>query len=170
MTAIFLDIDGVLNTFYTKERAPSKVIGIESAKVKVLSQIVDLCDGAVILSSSWKHDLGDDMTPLTPDGKYLTEKLLRHGITISGKVHGDPTYRGAGIVDYIKAYTEIDKILILDDEVFDYKEVGLSPFLIQTSSDKDGGLKSEHVQQAAIILERKRTRAALLKGIRLNRR
>lgn len=157
MTAIFLDVDGVLNTNFTKERAPSKVIGIEDDKAQTLSQIVDICgDGVVILSSSWKHDLDDDLVPLTPDGKYLIEKLLRHGITISGKTPGDPAYRGAGIVEYIKDHTEIDRLLILDDELFDFEQVGLLPFLIKTSSDKDGGLNPEHVTQAAAILGRQK--------------
>lgn len=157
MTAIFLDVDGVLNTNFTRARAPSKVIGIEDDKVETLSQIVGLCDDcAVILSSSWKHDLGDDMAPLTPDGAYLVKRLHEHGITISGKTSGDPDCRGAGIVQYIKEHTEIDRFLILDDEPFDYEEVGLLPFLIKTSSDKGGGLNQEHVTQAAVMLGRQK--------------
>jgi len=39
MKIIFLDIDGVVNGADTKERAPSKVIGVEQEKLLLLSKL-----------------------------------------------------------------------------------------------------------------------------------
>lgn len=56
MSAIFLDIDGVLNNNYTKERSPSGFISIDGTSMPLLKELVDKSHAAIILSSSWRFD------------------------------------------------------------------------------------------------------------------
>lgn len=164
MTTVFLDIDGVLNCFSTKEEAPSGVIGIEPGKVALLRQILDLAgDSTVVLTTSWRDEWEPDTGGTTPDGRYLAESLAREGIAPSGKVIYDGRSRGAGIRTYIEAHAEIDRILILDNEPFDYRAAGVMPFWLQNSLTK--GLQEKHIRQAARILAKQTGREYLLARI-----
>jgi hypothetical protein len=63
--AIFLDIDGVLNTMYTEGRVTGSklIIGIEDRFVELLKQIVDATDAVIVLTSTWKLFLNDRDDP-----------------------------------------------------------------------------------------------------------
>ena len=58
--AVFLDVDGVLNTRTTVERSPEGYKGIDDARVDILAKAVKKYGNAdLILSSDWK-DLKSD--------------------------------------------------------------------------------------------------------------
>ena len=154
MTAIFLDVDGVLNCLSTKEFIPgTEIFGVEDEKAAILKRISDLAGGAVIvLTSTWKMTWEKD-GPKDFDSEYLVRKLADHGLTISDKTDDDWTDRGAGILRYLDAHPEITSFLILDDQAFDFKALRLKKYLIRTSFAANGGLNERHVWQAERILK-----------------
>ena len=68
MKVIFLDVDGVLNAAYTRERAPSGTIGLNPQMVRQLKRIVDATGAVAVLVSSWKKDWDIDPDKCTRCG------------------------------------------------------------------------------------------------------
>ncbi len=151
---IFLGVDGVLNSHSTKERCLD-LVGIEDKKVALLKEIVDVTKANIVLISSRKTNWTNN--PLFKDNQdevasYLDEKLAKQGLLIKDKtIEGSPLYRGKGILRYIKMQKEagidVEKFVILDDEMFDYLETKLTKYLIQTSYEQNG-LEKKHVRKA----------------------
>lgn len=150
---IFLDVDGVLNCHSTKDRC-YQYIGIEDTKVSLLKEIVDKTKARIVLVSSWKFRwykeifLKDEQDELA---NYLDEKLNKQRLVIFDKTNDyDCLDRGEGILSYIahlkRKGVEVYSFVILDDELFDYKQTKLMNRLVQTSYDKDG-LNKRHVSR-----------------------
>ena len=72
-----------------------------------------------MLSSDWKDLREDD-----EDYLYLVSKLAKEGLEISGKTQDKMYKRGAGIWAYLQAHPEIEEYVILDDNVFDFRNYG----------------------------------------------
>lgn len=153
-TAIFLDIDGVLNCFNTKERIPgTKYIGIDDSRVAILKQIANLSkDTEIILTSTWK-DTWEKEGEIPADAKYLNDKLAGYDLVITDKTTDHWDNRGEGIRDYLANHKDIRYFIILDDETFDYKAQHLGRYLIRTSFGLNGGLQEKHVRIAKRILQ-----------------
>ncbi len=117
---VFLDVDGVLNTRTTCERAPSEMyIGIDELRIKILADAMRECRASgVVLTTTWK-DLRRDHE----DYIYLKEGLLKYGIEILGKTE-EPrlSQRGEGVLEYLDHNPEIDEFVILDDQHFDFDD------------------------------------------------
>lgn len=155
---IFLDVDGVLNCHSTKAMCgPYK--GIDHSKVTLLKELVEETHAYIVLISSWKDnwfrstklkDEQDDMA------NYLDKKLAIQNVYISAKTEeDDPFQRGKGILDYLDRLKMkgiiVDKFVILDDYLFDYKETKLTKHLVQTSYN-DKGLTKRHIKKALELL------------------
>lgn len=114
--AVFLDVDGVLNTKTTCQHTPDGYTGIDDARVKILANAIKMYDCyEVILTSDWK-----EMGEYDDDYLYLLEKLDLYGLDIAGKTKDQGNNRGEGIINYLKAHPEIDDYVILDDHKFDF--------------------------------------------------
>lgn len=75
----------------------------------------------------------------------IEEEFIRRGLPV-GKPIQIVAGRGRAIKDYVES-EEVDKFVILDDDIFaDYDE-DLLPFLIKLKFH-DGGLMEEHVKEA----------------------
>lgn len=145
MKYIFLDIDGVLNNDRTEARSPQGYIGISPGLVKRLAKIVKATDAQIILSSTWKT--ADDI-----DFKYLTRKLMQSNLYLSGKTkepEGRLYIRGYGIKKFLETH-ECDEYVILDDEVFDFREEGILDHAVIT--DWREGLTKDDVDKAICVL------------------
>ena len=145
MKYIFLDVDGVLNNDRTKALSPGGYIGIASSLVKKLAKIVRATDAEIILSSTWKNSDRDDF-------KYLARKLMQSELYMSGKTQ-EPNkalaHRGLGIKEFLKEH-ECDAYVIIDDEVFDFREEGLLDHAVIT--DGREGLTDTDVAKAIGVL------------------
>lgn len=151
---IFLDVDGVLNCHSTKDCC-GIYRGIEDKKVNLLKEIVDATGAKVVLVSSWKQwwfkepylkDKQDDLAI------YLDEKLAKKGICILDKTNdGNSFNRGEGILEYLRQLirnkVDVGNYVVLDDEIFDYKETKITSSLIQTSYN-GFGLTKKHTEKA----------------------
>ena len=116
--AVFLDIDGVLNTRTTVQRTPEGYTGIDDARVKILASAIQKCGGGdIVLSSDWKC-----LKETNEDYLYLVEKLKTQGLVISGKTEDTNRARGAGILAYVEEHPEIEEYVILDDNKFDFQD------------------------------------------------
>ena len=115
MFAVFLDIDGVLNTRSTVQSSPEGHTGIDDARVEILSNAIAKYGGAkIIITSDWKNKrIGGDY-------KYLEGKLAKFGLEIADKSYGLKFDRGAGVQSYLLEHPEIDEYVILDDNTFDF--------------------------------------------------
>lgn len=115
---IFLDIDGVLNTRTTVEHSPDGYTGIDDARVDILARaIAEYGGGDIVLSSDWK-----DMKKTDDDYIYLLGKLEKYGLCIKDKTIDSYHNRGEGIQNYLEKHHEVEEFVILDDNVFDFRE------------------------------------------------
>lgn len=152
MKLIFLDIDGVLNYSGAKETYKG-AIGILDEKLALLKHIIEKTGAKVVLTSTWKTDWEDTpyIEDLNPYGRYLVKKFKSYHIPIIGKTYDDWVHRGAGIIEFMKNTPQVDSFCILDDEMFDYVELGLHNYLVKTSFYANG-LLPEHTDLAINIL------------------
>ena len=154
MKIIFLDVDGVLNDAFTKDRAPGGFIGLNHSMVSQLKRIIDATGAIVVLTSTWKDDWDPAGHDSTPDGKYLENVLKEHGITIADKTNDHISNRGEGISNYLASHTDVEAWIALDDDIFaDYEKYGIMPHLIKTSFGY-GGLSQAFANEAIYRLNK----------------
>ena len=144
---IFLDVDGVLNTFRPYD---PKDDGVDLDKVELVKKIVDATGADIILSSAWKAQ----WSPKTKSrcGRTLNRKMETVGLTIKGKTPRMPSvYKAVEVRDFLKK-NPCDAFVILDDEVLDFKIQGYEEQLILTNWKT--GLTEEEVNKAIAILNK----------------
>lgn len=158
MNIVFLDVDGVLNCDFTKETVTdysgTQYTGVDDCLVENLAKIIKATNAEIVLTSSWKTcwDVTMPNNEMEPMAKYLVLKLKKQGLHISGRTidreNGD---RGYGIRRWLKRFPEVERWIVLDDQIFfDYEEQGIIPHLIKT--DFSCGLTEENVQKAIDFL------------------
>ena len=117
---VFLDVDGVLNTRTTCERAPSEqYTGIDELRIRILARAMRECGASgVVLTTTWKN-----LRPDHEDYIYLKEGLSKYGIEILGKTEEPSPYqRGMGVLGYLNNTPEIDEFVIFDDQHFEFSD------------------------------------------------
>lgn len=115
--AVFLDVDGVLNTSTTVKQTPYGYTGIDDARVEILAHTLEKYGGGdIVLSSDWK-----ELNPKHDDYVYLVSKLKKYGLEISGQTFDSNLERGKGIKEYLEEHSEIEEFVILDDMTFDFE-------------------------------------------------
>ena len=115
--AVFLDVDGVLNTRTTIKQTPYGYTGIDDARVEILAHALEKYGGGdIVLSSDWK-----ELNPKHDDYVYLVSKLKKYGLEISGQTFDSNLERGKGIKEYLEQHSEIEEFVILDDMTFDFE-------------------------------------------------
>ena len=162
MKVIFLDVDGVLNTQFSKSRCGG-FIGIDDSKVKLLKEIVEATGAKIILSSSWRYGWERDEESCDQLAIYMNKKLANRLLHILDKtkkyVKSDDKNikycdRGSEIKEWLSRHPNVDKWVVLDDDIFDdYEREGIMPHLVKTSFYDDlGGLQRWSVDSAIKIL------------------
>lgn len=160
MKIIFLDIDGVLNTYESYHSKDSHV-PIDEHRVFLLSQICEQTAAKIVLISSWKIFWIKENDKLIANDFLAIEleKMFNHyDLKIYDKVsHGDRKSREELIIEWLSNHEEISSFIIIDDESSFYSEKMLDK-LIKTSCLKNGqmlknmfsctGLSPEHVDAA----------------------
>ena len=146
--AIFLDIDGVLNSYGKESKSRcGNYTGIDKDKVQRLAKIVQETDAILILTSSWKmgwepkgkytvYKYGVYEPATNYHAKYLDNHLKKKGkLILTDKTRErNLAERGNGIKAYLTQHPEITDWIVLDDEIFsDFKEHGILPHLLQTN-------------------------------------
>lgn len=133
MKVLFLDVDGVLNNYHTKDRAPCGLLGLDVINLMNLQHIVENVDVSIILSSDWRLD----RNKVNGMFDYLVTRLSEYNIKILDTTidTGCYTARGFEISEYLKNHPEIDNYVILDDRNFpDFDLYGLRNNFIKTNA------------------------------------
>lgn len=167
---IFLDIDGVLNNeksilFYHDTLCSEDYFDRRS--LDLLSKLCGFCDCKVVLSSSWRRGLKDNLTPIHRTTKYYdtedesrTARLLRllkkNNIPLIGRTdlknYTDGKWDRSGqIARFIEQYLKPeDKFVIFDDEDF---RGGMNRFANNfIITDWKYGLQEKDIEKALDIL------------------
>lgn len=168
MNYIFLDIDGVLNCRDYIIENREKLASIDEGRLKILSSLCQEFNCLIILSSSWRSTLKDDLSPKQDyvtyfdgtseisRGKYMCDLFKQYNITLVGKTPCYSTHetRGDEILYYVNKYLNFpqDKFIILDDEDDNISKYFPDNF-IQTNFYAEG-LTEKHINMAKSILEK----------------
>ena len=155
---IFLDIDGVLNTSYTKYRDEV----LDDFRLDYLAKIVNKTRAKIVLTSTWRYNLSKrffSFKAYNNSTKKLIELLKERGLKISALLPDTPNNRRAeDISEFIKKH-KVTHFVILDDELFNYDSLKLSEHLLRTSfyedNELDAGLTQRMIRQAVQILNKK---------------
>ena len=159
---IFLDCDGVLNDMNTTHRIRG-VVGFDRRKIQKLKEIINATDAKIVLSSTWKLDWErpENKDRQTIYGDYLEEQLARERLVIFDKTEDQGENRGEGILNWLNNYCEKHpndsvKYIIIDDETYDFAEVGVLDKLLKTQfySSKRGGLLRAHIPTAIEMFDK----------------
>lgn len=148
MKILFLDIDGVLNGWNTKERIGGYIF-IDEERILRLKEIIDKTGAKIVLSSSWRM-CNDPTSQLYILYTGLVDKLKEYDLelydTTPSSTYG---YRGTEIRDWFKLQNidDIESFVILDDDN-DLKPYGRRH--VQTSPVN--GLSDKNVKQAIKML------------------
>lgn len=150
MKVIFLDVDGVLNSYEYFEKTKGLNLqgiyqDIDVEKIKLLKKAVDETGAKVVLTSSWRY---------TKNAIKLKELLKEYEIFVDATPFIE-NKRGLEIKKWLLDNQNVDDFVILDDEIFDSFDDDLLEKLIKIS-DGNGynfgeGLLEKDVDE---ILER----------------
>ena len=154
MKVVFLDIDGVLNSYQYLSRTSMEDAGIynelDPQKVNLLQKLVVQTGASIVLSSSWRESF-ECVKPLDAVARNLLEALKEHGLLISSMTPLLTGKRDEEIRQWLTCHTEVELFVILDDEDYDWKE--LRSNWVETSYYV--GLTEENVREAVKILNKK---------------
>ncbi len=135
---IFLDIDGVLNTY---NEHPSNKRRIHSANLIMLKKLIDQTQAKIILISNWKF-----VPTALKECKLALKSCHLH---LDGMTKDDMVHRGQGIIDYLHSH-KVQHYVILDDDDFSDYNNELSKHLVLV--DARYGLRPSDIQKAMKIL------------------
>lgn len=158
MKVIFLDIDGVLNCRFTRERYRGFIF-VMDRKIEMLKHLVDDTSAKIVLSSTWRQgwwDLknGHENSVEIDLFVALREKLQSYGLELLDHTlfifYKD---RGNEIDLWLKSWEgePIESFVILDDMNGYYLRPHANR-LVRTSMKE--GLQEKHVELAKKILEK----------------
>ena len=184
MKVIFLDVEGVLNTTETYERAyklygHTTMIDLEIDKFRLgyLKTIIDSTGAKIVLSSSFRYFFAkenDKIVPKTLKAKKLYDIFLRYGIEIYDTTPITIASREEQIKEWLQNKDDIESFVIIDDDASSFNE--LIDNLIQTSNVRKNyllsfmkestGLNDNHIEEVVYKLNKKNK--ILNKNFKLN--
>ena len=160
MKIIFLDFDGVLNSwrFFKDSHANGLLLfrpadQIDPKAIRWLNELITKSGAKVVVSSAWRllHTL-DELRAMLGEKGFAGEVIDRTESLSWQMVERGPivakAQRGDEIDLWVRAHAEVESFVILDDDSDMAMHAGR---LVQTSCRK--GLKQIHVEQAIALLE-----------------
>lgn len=142
---IFLDVDGVLNRVWGKNRTDFRKNQLEPELVKHLEEIIDATNASIIVSSAWRvFKMGDLYDQLNKFGfKYCDRIIARTRRSVRNKE------RGLEILDKVNEMG-LQSWITLEDEPLHMYQYLPDNRIIKTHGDV--GLIPELVQEAISAL------------------
>jgi hydroxymethylpyrimidine pyrophosphatase-like HAD family hydrolase len=156
MKVIFLDIDGVLNSWNNDHQLElSKGEYIDEKKVKLLSIIVKSTKSIVVMHSGWRFWFNEKLEPICKEANRLSSLLKKHGIKLFDKTPDFSTeeirkakkfslVKASEILAWLREHEEVKAYIVLDDLNLHNEELAKS----QIRTDSAVGLTEKDVIQA----------------------
>ena len=150
MKILFLDIDGVLNSWRYDQERISLQDNIDETRLPLLYQIVSSTDAKIVLTSSWRKHWERDFDKSDSIGRHLNQLFEENGLAIFDKtIESSDNNRTDEIRDWL-ANNSVEQFVIIDDIAFGWDE--LESHLVRTNYRIGRGLHDSHVSQAISIL------------------
>ena len=186
MNVIFLDFDGVINTF-NRNLAPIEEENAPEERVKILGEICKKYDCKVVIISAHKEDIDEET--LETDVEWiqkLFELFKKYEIEVIGRTpcleresgkpyehYLTPIWKEEEISLYLEKHPEIEHFCVLDDDdlvtipdrkkgdfsrsdLNMYREYLISPLIYSDTDPKEAGLQESHIEEVGKILQKKR--------------
>ena len=171
MNVIFLDFDGVLDTYHY-----NSIEDIER-RIEILADICKECNCKVVIEASSKDTIDEETMEIAEDSwiNKIFELFKKNGIECIGRVpniekkNGEfcylPMWKEDEIIEYLKMHPEIEHYCIIDDddaksimhwEVSDLDKVRehLVTPLYYSENPNEEGLLPKHKDEIARILKK----------------
>ena len=117
MKAIFLDIDGVLNSqqesICQNVKGTFNYEGLNRVSLGLLRKVVDLTGAKIVISSTWRHD---GHLPIAGAFEACGWRGIVMEKTIVGVTPWLTGIRGTEIQDWLETHKEYTNYVILDDD------------------------------------------------------
>ena len=150
MKVIFLDIDGVLNSYQYDRQRKEGDGNIDLTRLELLKEIIQSTDAKIVLSTSWRKHWEPDYLDCDFIGKELTTTFYNAKIEIFDKTPITGTHRADEISAWIESHMPLESFVILDDIVFGWGELNCR--VVHTDFRIGRGLENIHVKKAIEIL------------------
>lgn len=137
MKILFLDVDGVLNSYQSQTYLP-----LSKPALKRLKTIVEETGCKIVLSSTWRK--------LESTKRRLSTRLAYRGLYITSQTPVLKGFRGEEIKQWLDNHSNISSYCILDDDADMYPEQ--FPFFVRTNPEV--GLTDENVKEVIKILNK----------------
>lgn len=151
MKVIFLDIDGVLNSYvYDRERTENDG-NIDKTRLLLLKRLVDDTGAKIVLSSSWRIHWDKCFDKCDDIGKEINSVFSSVGLEIYDKTLKDGYHeRYDEIRTWLNEKPDVERFVIFDDNGYGWGD--LSDNFIQTNYRIGRGLEQRHIEKAYEIL------------------
>ena len=150
MKILFLDIDGVLNSWRYDQERISLQDNIDETRLPLLSRIVSSTNAKIVLTSSWRKHWERDSIKADSIGQHLNQLFGEYGLAIFDKtLESSDNNRTDEIRNWL-ANNSVEQFVIIDDIAFGWDE--LESHLVRTNYRIGRGLHDSHVSQAISIL------------------
>lgn len=146
---VFLDIDGVLNSYRYDQQRFDDEENIDITRLPLLKQLLDATGAKLVLTSSWRRHWEPAGVRMDAVGQKLEATFGSCGIRLQGKTPelGD---RPAEILEYLRQHPQVERFVILDDIKFGWGS--LDDHVVKTDRRIGRGLEQRHIQAAIAIL------------------
>lgn len=139
---IFLDVDGVLNSYDQLEES-KRLRGMAPKHVAELARVLRETDAKVVVSSVWRFELNDDgssrrgtrfrdeLLEKGDDGRLVLKRIIGRTKDLWGKAPDKKNVRGFEIQTWREEHGHVGSFVIVDDD----SDMGpLKPRLVKTDN------------------------------------
>ena len=171
MNIVFLDVDGVLNSYayfksteFKNKQATNACNDIDESTLPILKRIVEENNAHIVLTSTWREleELLDIVSQTMY--KYLTDMLAKYDLKIMSKTPILNFNRPLEIKMWLKEQENCEEInwISLDDDFAEehYRAYGLEGHLVHTcfrgKDCTESGLQEKHVAIARELFEKQK--------------
>ena len=152
MNVIFLDIDGVLNSWQYDHLYRSVNDGnVDETRLPLLKHLVEQTNAKIILSSSWRKHWNKDASLCDPVGLELENLFSQYQLSIFDKTPELPNNdREEEIMMWLNQNQSVTHFVVIDDMRFGWSD--LQEHLVNTNYRIGRGLEESHIHEAIRIL------------------
>lgn len=147
---IFLDIDGVLNSWQYDLQRGEDDGNMDSSRLVLLKQLADETDAKIVLTSTWRHHWSPERELCDRIGCKLEDDFEAAGLKIFDKTPDFQGDRALEIKLWLSSHEDIERFVVLDDIQFGWRDLEL--YVVKTNYRIGRGLEESHIKAAKEIL------------------